>query len=269
MWANEWTRPHFIDRIYSLSCESFYMADNGTRQHYVTLPGRTASYGGRIQSKITVTYALTRQTDPGFFLEIKFKGGKLLLWGEKIWEHPKNKQNLLLFWGGNLKLSPPKGPAKNTELTTDGCCTLRRMALKHYKMPRRPFSKLCSNLLCTYCLNELPEWGPTIAWLCVLSIMPLWAWAHRRSAYAQLYLYICSTLHVTHVIKYTRPSPAFSHCKRRKGQGLGTRLMISCINYFLSALLLSHQPMYLHPSKSYTGTKCKTRDAAWTMHYSD
>ena len=27
MWAKEWNRPRFIDRIYSLSRESFYMAD--------------------------------------------------------------------------------------------------------------------------------------------------------------------------------------------------------------------------------------------------
>ena len=47
---------------------------------------------------------------------------------------------------------------------------------KHYKTPRRPFSKLCSNLLCAYWSNKLPERGPTIARLHVLSIMPLRAW---------------------------------------------------------------------------------------------
>ena len=37
-------------------------------------------------------------------------------------------------------------------------------------MPRQPFSKLCSRLLCTYFLNELPEQGPTKARLRILSI---------------------------------------------------------------------------------------------------
>ena len=35
-------------------------------------------------------------------------GGKLLLWGEKCEEYPKNERNLLLF-GGEI---PPKGPEK-------------------------------------------------------------------------------------------------------------------------------------------------------------
>ena len=54
------------------------MADRtGLDSTMFTLPGSTASYGERLQSKITVIYALTRQTDPGFFLEKKFKGRKL------------------------------------------------------------------------------------------------------------------------------------------------------------------------------------------------
>ena len=76
-------------------------------------------------------------------------------------------------------------------------------------MPRRPFSKLCSSLLCAYCLNKLPERGPSKARLRVLSITQLRAWAHRRSAYAQLSpLYVPSLYpYVTHVIKYSRPGP--------------------------------------------------------------
>ena len=61
----------------------------------------------------------------------------------------------------------------------------------------------------------------------VLSIIDqLRAWAHRRSAYAQLSpLYPSLYPYVTHVINYPRPSPAFPYCKRRKaGRGLGTRL---------------------------------------------
>ena len=62
----------------------------------------------------------------------------------------------------------------------------------------------------------------------VLSIIDqLRAWAHRRSAYAQLSpLYPSVYPYVTHVINYSRPSPAFLYWKRRKaGRGLGTRLV--------------------------------------------
>ena len=107
-----------------------------------------------------------------------------------------------------------------------GAVHSREWLSKCYKTPRRPFSKLCSNLLCAYCLNKLPERGPTKARLCVLSIMSLWAWARQRSAYAQLSpLYLLSTLYVTHMRKDTRPSPAFPYYKRQNaGRGLGTRL---------------------------------------------
>ena len=91
---------------------------------------------------------------------------------------------------------------------------------KHYKTPRQPFSKLCSNLLCTYCQKLMCR---TKARLRVLSIMPLGAWAHRQSVYTYSHLsplYLLSIPYITHVIKCTRPSPAFPYCKRRKaGQG--------------------------------------------------
>ena len=79
--------------------------------------------------------------------------------------------------------------------------------------------------------------GPTEARLRVLSITQLRAWAHRRSAYAQLSpLHLLSTLYVTHVIKYSR------HCKRRKaGRGLGTRLCSRSSSYILSQLLYTVQ----------------------------
>ena len=94
---------------------------------------------------------------------------------------------------------------------------------RRYETPRWPFSKLCSSLLCAYGWNKR---GPSKARLRVLSITQLRAWAHRRSAYAQLSpLYLLSTLHVTHMIKYTRSSTAFPYFKRQKaGRGLGTRL---------------------------------------------
>ena len=52
------------------------------------------------------------------------------------------------------------------------------------------------------------------------------AWAHQWYAYAQLSpLYLLSTLYVTHVMNYSRPSTAFLYCKWWKaGWGLGTRL---------------------------------------------
>ena len=71
--------------------------------------------------------------------------------------------------------------------------------------------------------NKLPERAPTKTRLRVLSInLQLRAWAHRRSAYAQLSpLYPSLYPYVTHVINYTRPSTAFPYCKRRKaGRGL-------------------------------------------------
>ena len=45
-----------------IALRKLYGRHNGTRQHYATLPGSTASYGERIQSvhsKITLTQPLT------------------------------------------------------------------------------------------------------------------------------------------------------------------------------------------------------------------
>ena len=100
---------------------------------------------------------------------------------------------------------------------------------RRYTKPRRPFSKLYSSLLCGYCSNKLPERGPTKHCFVNCRLRNYGCGhMHRRSAYAQLsslYLYLLSTLYVTHVIKYSRPSTAFPYCKRRKaGRGLGTRL---------------------------------------------
>ena len=94
----------------------------------------------------------------------------------------------------------------------------------------RPFPSLCSRFLCAYCSKKLPERALTKKQLRVLSIIDqLRAWAHRRSAYAQLSpLYPSLYPYVTHVINYSRPSPAFPYWKRRKaGRGLGTRLICS------------------------------------------
>ena len=107
-------------------------------------------------------------------------------------------------------------------------CTSRRMAFKALLNAKaRPFPSLCSSFLCTYCSKKLPERAPTEKQLRVLSIVnQLRAWAHRRSAYAQLSpLYPSLYPYVTHVINYSRPPPAFPYWKRRKaGRGLGTRL---------------------------------------------
>ena len=98
----------------------------------------------------------------------------------------------------------------------------------------RPFPSLCSNFICVYCSTER---APTKKQLRVLSIInQLRAWAHRRSAYAQLSpLYPSLYPYVTHVINYSRPSPAFPYWKRRKaGRGLGTRLGLATqLNYSL------------------------------------
>ena len=91
----------------------------------------------------------------------------------------------------------------------------------------RPFPSLCSSFICAYCSTER---APTKKLLRVLSIIDqLRAWAHRRSAYTQLSpLYPSLYPYVTHVINYSRPSPAFPYWKRRKaGRGLGTRLFLT------------------------------------------
>ena len=109
-------------------------------------------------------------------------------------------------------------------------CTSRRIAFKALLNAKaRPFPSLCSSFLCAYS-KKLPERAPTEKQLHVrvLSIIDqLRAWAHRRSAYAQLSpLYPSLYPYVTHVINYSRPSPAFPYWKRRKaGRGLGTRLI--------------------------------------------
>ena len=68
-------------------------------------------------------------------------------------------------------------------------CTSRRMAFKALLNARaRPFPSLRSSFpVCAYCSKKLPERAPTKTQLRVLSIIDqLRAWAHRRSAYAQL-----------------------------------------------------------------------------------
>ena len=111
MWANEWTRPRFIDNIVVQSWKLLCGWQNGTKQHYVTLPGSTASCGECTQ---TCTF-----------------------------ENHSNLHTYLTNW-------------PLTDTVHSG-----KWLSKHYITPRRPFSKFCSNLLCAYCLNKLPEWGPT------------------------------------------------------------------------------------------------------------
>ena len=114
-------------------------------------------------------------------------------------------------------------------------CTSRRMAFKAlFNAKARPFPSLCSSFLCAYCSKKLPERAPTKKQLCVLSIIDqLRAWAHRRSAYAQLSpLYPSLYPYVTHVINYSRPSLAFPYWKRRiAGRGLGMRLILKPPQY--------------------------------------
>ena len=50
---------------------------------------------------------------------------------------------------------------------------------------------------------------------------------------------LLSTLYVTHVINYSRPSPAFLFCKRWKaGWGLGTRLPTTLMSTFIQVFIL-------------------------------
>ena len=99
-------------------------------------------------------------------------------------------------------------------------CSPWRMAFKALLNAKaRPFPSLCSSFLCAYCSKKLPKRAPTKKQLRVLSIIDqLRAWAHRRSTYmyAQLSpLYPSLYPYVTHVINYSRPSPAFPYWKRR------------------------------------------------------
>ena len=66
-----------------------------------------------VHSKVIVTYTLTRQTDPGFFLEIKFKGGIAFVGRENIKKTFKKQTKFVTVLGGKSKTSPPKGPEKN------------------------------------------------------------------------------------------------------------------------------------------------------------
>ena len=96
------------------------------------------------------------------------------------------------------------------------------------KTPRRPFPRLCSSFLCPYCWkNKTAKTGKT--WLSVLSIIDRHAITCMVTSIICLCsissLYLLSTLYVTHMVNYSRPSTAFLYCKRWKaGQGLGTRL---------------------------------------------
>ena len=82
-------------------------------------------------------------------------------------------------------------------------------------MPRRPFSQtfLKSSLPLLFKIkpyqNRLLLKHSYV--YCRLSFdKQLRAWAHQQSAYPQLSpLYLLSTLYITHMINYSRPSPAF------------------------------------------------------------
>ena len=67
--------------------------------------------------------------------------------------------------------------------------------------------------------KTLPEWAPTKRSYVYLINTELHAWAHRQSAYAQLSpFYLLSTLYVTHMINYSRPSPTFPYYKWSRDQ---------------------------------------------------
>ena len=51
----------------------------------------------------------------------------------------------------------------------------REWLLRHYKTPSGPFLSF-AQAFCTLIVQ--PEWAPTKAWLRVVSITQLWAWAH-------------------------------------------------------------------------------------------
>ena len=108
-------------------------------------------------------------------------------------------------------------------------------AIKRQGSPFLGFAQVSLHLL----FEKLPERAPNKTQLRVLSMIDqLHEWACPRSTYAQLSpLYPSLHPNVTHVVNYSRPSPAFLYCKRRKaGRGLGTRLLSSVITVIYSII---------------------------------
>ena len=118
-----------------------------------------------------------------------------------------------------------------------------------------------------FVLIKLPERASTKTWV---SIMELRVLAHLQSTYTQLSpLYLLSTLYITHVINYSRPSTAFPHYKWWKaGRGLGTRLppLLSPLPYMEkdrewgwgSNPMTSHDVILWHPMKAITDLEMHT-----------
>ena len=106
-----------------------------------------------------------------------------------------------------------------------GHCTSRRMAFRALLNAKAPLLKFSLSLLFEKnCQNGLLLKNSYV--YCQLSVN--YVRGHvARSAYAQLSpLYPSLYPYVTHVMNYSRPSPAFPYWKRRKaGRGLGTRLL--------------------------------------------
>ena len=121
--------------------------------------------------------------------------GSMASYGERTQTSTiKNHANLLAYLANWLLYTPVNG---------------------FQETPRRPFPRVCSSLFSAHFSRKtLPEQAPTTTRLRVLTIMQLRAWASWQSASAQLSpLYLLSTLYVTHVINYSRPSTAFPYCK--------------------------------------------------------
>ena len=156
MWAKRMNSPMLYWQNILVQSRKLYGWQNRTRQHYVTLPGSTASYGERKQTRTFENHAnllayLTNwplyTLENGFWGVIKCQGGPFLSFAQA-------------FSALIVRINCQNGVT----------CSIK-------------------------------------ARLRVQSITQLRAWAHRRSAYAQLSpLYLLSTLYITHVIKYTRPS---------------------------------------------------------------
>ena len=110
MCVNEWTHPRFMDRILAwlgkLSCQQ-----NGTRWHYTTLHGSTASYGEGTQTRTFENHANLLAYLPnwplytpenGFLSAIKHKCAPFLGFGQvysalTLWK--KTQNGLLLKHG--------------------------------------------------------------------------------------------------------------------------------------------------------------------------
>ena len=106
-----------MDRIYSFSCNSFFMADriglDGTMLHYLAVRKAMVSVHRPVHSKITLTYSLTWQTDRCTSRRMAFKA----LLNAKARPFPSLCSSFLCAYCS--KKLPERAPTKTATCTVD------------------------------------------------------------------------------------------------------------------------------------------------------